>query len=70
MKSIIKWILSDNSSYAKCARTIIQGVIAVIISVITFYSTTAPEWVSICICPTLMAILSPLMAILGGDSNE
>lgn len=66
----MKWLLESNDTSARLWRTILQGVIAVVISWLLTISTTAPEIVSLLVVPVIMAILSPIMAFIGEKDNE
>lgn len=65
MEKKIEWFLKDDSREARLARTCAQGVVGAVAGVVTYYSGIAPEFVSICVCPVVMAVLSPVMKYLG-----
>lgn len=60
------WFFESNSPAARVMRTIVQGVIGVIISYLSIVAVNAPEIVSLLIIPIVMAILSPIMGWIGG----
>lgn len=65
----MKEFLSSNDTKYRLARTIVQGIIAVIVTnldLILGYTTIAPELRPV-ITGVVMAILSPIMSELGGD---
>lgn len=62
--------LTTNTPTMKLARTIAQGVIGVVIGIITVYAATLPEWFSVIVAPLVMAILSPIMAEIGNSLKE
>ena len=68
----MKRFFSDNSPQFKLLRTIVQGIIGVIISnldvIIGTFSIQAELKPIITMC--IMAVLSPVMAFLGGGDNE
>lgn len=61
----MEWFLTSNSASARVARTIAQGILALVPGVINFYLPYMPEWVGIIAAPIIMAILAPIMAELG-----
>lgn len=64
-------IWTSNEPKYRLLRTIIQGIIGVIIAnidIIVGYGDFSPESKAI-IVALVMAILSPIMAALGGDSD-
>lgn len=62
----MNWFFESNSTGARLMRTIVQGVIGVLISYLTVIAGDAPEIVSLLIIPLVMAILSPIMGWIGG----
>ena len=65
-------LFHDNGWQFRLLRTIIQGVIGVLIANIDVFASAIqidPMWKPI-IAATVMAILSPIMAELGNKSNE
>lgn len=66
----MNWFLESNDSLARLCRTIAQGVIAVIIAYLTTVSNSVPEIVSLLVIPIVMAILSPIMALIGAKEAE
>ena len=65
----MKEFLSSNETKYRLARTIVQGIIAVIVANIDLllgYTAIAPELRPV-ITGVVMAILSPIMSELGGD---
>jgi len=64
--------LKSNDPQWRCARTIAQGVIGVVIAQLPGLLTgmpMAPEWQAFTVALT-MAVLSPVMAMLGGEDGE
>lgn len=57
--------LTSNTTSAKLARTIVQGLIALVPEILNFYLPYMPGWCGVVLVPTIMCILSPLMAELG-----
>lgn len=55
---------ADTSPAARLERTIAQGVIGVGASLLA-NTAGAPEWVTIGLAPTVMAILAPIQAEIG-----
>ncbi|MEG0791690.1 MAG: hypothetical protein RSG23_08675 [Gordonibacter sp.] len=71
MENTLNWFLHDNGREARLARTCAQGVVGAAAAAVTYYGGIAPEWVSICVCPVVMAVLSPVMQYLGeGAADE
>jgi len=67
----MKEFLSSNDTKYRLARTIVQGIIAVIIAnldLIVGYTAIAPEFRPI-VTGLVMAVLSPIMSILGGKAD-
>ena len=64
--------LTSNDPKYRCARTIVQGVIGVIIAqlpqILGLYPLD-PVWTATIVALT-MAVLSPIMAMLGGEEAE
>ena len=69
LKKFWQWFNGSNSAEAKCIRTIFQGIIGVLIALVTAYNGADPM-LSLVICPICMAILAPVQAYLGGNYNE
>lgn len=68
----MKNFLSSNESKYRLLRTIVQGVIAVLIAnldVLFGFFTISPELKAV-IVAVIMAILSPIMAEIGKANNE
>ena len=64
--------LKSNKVEWRLLRTIVQGIIAVVVSNVDLIIGSAnipDEWRSM-IVAIVMAILSPVMALLGGGDNE
>lgn len=61
----IHWFFESNSISARLLRTIVQGVIGVLIAYLGVVATSAPEVVSLLIIPVVMAVLSPIMGEIG-----
>ena len=64
--------LTSNDAQWRCARTIVQGVLGVIVAqlpqVLGLYQLD-PVW-SATVAALTMAVLSPVMAMLGGEDGE
>lgn len=61
----MKWFFESNDTSARLLRTIVQGVIGVVISYLSVLALNAPEMVSLLIIPVVMAVLSPIMGVIG-----
>lgn len=64
--------LTSNSASMRLARTIVQGLLGVIVSyidVIVGHTTLTPEMRPMVVA-AVMAVLSPIMAVLGGDEDS
>lgn len=63
--------LKSNSAGMRLARTIVQGIIGVLIANADLFIgyTAIPEPIRPVIVGIVMAVLSPIMAMLGGDEN-
>lgn len=63
--------LKSNSAGMRLARTIVQGIIGVLIANADLFIgyTAIPEPLRPVIVGIVMAVLSPIMAMLGGDEN-
>jgi len=64
--------LTDNSAAMRCARTIVQGILGVIIAqlpAILGNYPIDPVWTAT-IVALVMAVLSPIMAALGGKEGD
>ena len=63
---------TSNSPWFRLLRTIIQGVLGVVIANIDILigSFVIDDVYKPIIVALVMAVLSPVMAILGGDTNE
>lgn len=63
--------LQSNKPGMRLARTIVQGIIGVMIANIDLLIgyTAIPEPMRPVIVGIVMAVLSPIMAMLGGDDN-
>lgn len=61
--AFVNWC-ADTSPAARLERTIAQGVIGVGASILANIAG-APEWVTIGLAPTVMAILAPIQAEIG-----
>ena len=67
--AIIAWC-ADNSAAAKLERTIAQALFGLFSAWVSSLAG-APEIVQTVICPTVMAVLTPIMAYVGSvDTNE
>lgn len=66
----IKWFFESNDASARVLRTIVQGVLGVLISYLGTVATNAPEVVSLLVIPCVMAILSPIMAEIGKHISD
>ncbi|MBR2804354.1 MAG: hypothetical protein IKE20_04325 [Eggerthellaceae bacterium] len=69
LKRALAWFNGSNSAEAKCVRTIFQGIIGVLIALVTAYNGAEPVF-SLVLCPLCMAVLAPIQAYLGGNYNE
>lgn len=70
---MLKKFLTDNSALYRLYRTIVQGVIGVIIANLDVIITSQiffPDWSKPIIVGIIMAILAPIMSALGGKENE
>ena len=68
----MKTILSSNKSKDRLIRTIIQGVIGVVIAnldVLMGFTAFSPEMKTFIVALT-MAVLSPIMAYFGDEESE
>lgn len=64
--------LTSNSASMRLARTIVQGLLGVIVSyidVMVGHTTLTPEMRPMVVA-AVMAVLSPIMAVLGGDEDS
>ena len=66
--AFVAWC-ADNSTAAKFERSVVQGVIGVASAGIASIAG-APEWVQIGLVPTVMAVLAPTQAWIGGKYGE
>ncbi len=66
--AFVAWC-ADNSPAAKFERSVAQGVIGVASAGIASIAG-APEWVQIGLVPTVMAVLAPTQAWIGGKYGE
>lgn len=66
----IRWFFESNSTSARLLRTIVQGVLGVVVSYLSTLATGAPDVVSLLIIPIVMAILSPIMGAIGGTLDK
>ena len=64
LKAFWRWFNGDNSAEAKLVRTIFQGIIGVFITVAANYGGADP-YISLILCPLVMAVLSPIQAYIG-----
>jgi len=64
--------LTSNSWQMRLARTILQGIIGVLIANIDLLIgyTTIPQELRPVIVGVVMAVLSPIMAMLGGKDDD
>ena len=64
--------LTSNEAQWRCARTVVQGVVGVVIAqtpaVLGLYSID-PVWTATIVALT-MAVLSPVMAMLGDEDDD
>ena len=68
----MKTILSSNDARYRLARTIIQGIIGVVIANLDYLfglGSFAPEMKALMVAFT-MAVLSPIMAYFGNDETD
>lgn len=61
----MKWFFESNDTAARLLRTIVQGVLGVIVSYLTILAGNSSEIVALLIIPLVMAILSPIMGAIG-----
>lgn len=70
----MEWFFRSNDTAARLLRTVVQGVIGVIIAYLSVIAVNAPEFISLLIIPLVMAILSPIMGVIGagekGDEDK
>lgn len=66
----IKWFFESNDNNARLLRTIVQGILGVVVSALSYYGAAAPEWVAVIVVPIVMAVLSPVMAEIGKKIEE
>lgn len=67
----MKKILTSNEASMRLARSIIQGVLGVIVANLDFLvGLSLPGEAKAIVVALVMAILSPIMAALGGESYE
>lgn len=65
--AFIDWCARDTAA-ARLQRTVVQGIIAVIVGLITMWSD-APEWATVAAMPLVMAVLSPIQAAIGNSGE-
>lgn len=63
-EAFIAWC-SDNSAAAKLERTIVQGLIGVLVG-----GLTTGEWTGALIVGAIVAILTPIQAAIGGKESS
>lgn len=68
-KQALAWFNGSNSAEAKCLRTIFQGIIGVFIALAANYGGADP-YISLILCPLVMAVLSPIQAYIGTRGSE
>lgn len=71
MSKFKKWC-SSNTASAKCTRTIVQGIVSVIITFLPDViagATVVPNEYKPILCAVIMAILSPIQHQLGGEDE-
>lgn len=66
----MEWFFKSNDTSARLFRTIVQGVIGVVIAWLTTIAPNMPEIVSLLVIPVVMAILAPLMGMIGADEKD
>ena len=68
----MKEFLTSNEPKYRLARTIVQGIIGVLVANIDLLigMTTIPPAIKPVITGLVMAILSPIMAMMGGDPED
>lgn len=65
-------LINSNKPMYRCLRTIIQGIIGVVMAQLPALITGVPldpTWQALIVALT-MAVLSPIMAMLGGDEGD
>lgn len=65
----MKWFFESNDTSARLLRTIVQGVIGVVISYLTVLAGNSSEIVALLIIPVVMAVLSPIMGAIGSTEK-
>ena len=67
-EAFVAWC-ADNSAAAKFERSVAQGVIGVASACLAGIAG-APEWVQVGLVPTVMAVIAPTQAWIGGKYGE
>lgn len=66
----MEWFFKSNDTAARLLRTVVQGVIAAVIAWLTTIAPDLPEIVSLLVIPVVMAILSPIMGVIGSSEKD
>lgn len=61
----MEWLLTSNTASARVLRTIIQGLLALIPTIVNVYAEYMPLWATAVMVPVIMCIISPIMAEIG-----
>lgn len=68
----MEWLLRSNNTWARLLRTIIQGILGVLIAelpeIVGLFNI--PDYIQAIIVAVMMAILSPIMAELGKQVEQ
>lgn len=62
--------LNENTTKARFLRTLIQAIIALAISALSYFEGSLPDWFNVLIVPFIMCILSPIMASIKKIEEE
>ena len=66
----IRWFFESNDTSARLLRTIVQGLIGVLVAYLSTIAPDCPQIVSALLIPAVMAILSPIMGAIGGTLDK
>lgn len=70
MNEMIEKFLNDNSITMRLARTIVQGLLAVLLVAIPVWASHLDATTASLVTAAIMAVLSPVMAVIKGDKPE
>lgn len=62
--------LQENSAKARFLRTLIQALIALAISALSYFEGSLPDWFNVLIVPFIMCLLSPIMSSIKKIDEE